>query len=256
MANHNKIPRPKTPEEQQDLNLNEKQNNPGQTKHIEQQFNGDGPTMDLFQRTITTKTLEPSLLSPFSPSNTELAGHDYMRSQVATALTARGIKFERATARARETTMHLAQIVRMGPMAVVNVEKEEGQIDSEDIAERVSFLYAIYHDYFPYALLTLLQQKIRKFKRSLKTLNKEYSDDSNLKVNAWINRYFHLGDDAVVVTNPGPKEHLNPAHIDSSARFRNPETAVNAPVSSSTVVPTTSRRVRRIEDLRAASGGT
>ncbi|KAG9945055.1 hypothetical protein KCU85_g7519, partial [Aureobasidium melanogenum] len=235
MANHNKIPRPKTPEEQQDLNLNEKQNNPGQTKHIEQQFNGDGPTMDLFQRTITTKTLEPSLLSPFSPSNTELAGHDYMRSQVATALTARGIKFERATARARETTMHLAQIVRMGPMAVVNVEKEEGQIDSEDIAER---------------------QKIRKFKRSLKTLNKEYSDDSNLKVNAWINRYFHLGDDAVVVTNPGPKEHLNPAHIDSSARFRNPETAVNAPVSSSTVVPTTSRRVRRIEDLRAASGGT
>lgn len=256
MANLNKIPRPKTPEEQQDLDLNEKQNNPGQTKHIEQQFDGDGPTMDLFQRTTTTKTLEPSLLSPFSPSNTELAGHDYVRSQVATAPIARGIKFERATARARETTMHLAQIVRMVPMAVVDVEEEEGEIESENIAERVSFLYAIYHDYFPYALLMLLQQKIRTFKRDFKTLHKEYSDDSNLKVDAWMDRHFELDDHAVAVTAPGSGKHLTLYHINSSAPLKTSDEAVNVPISPTTAVPATVRRVRDINDLRAASGGT
>ncbi|KAH0339552.1 hypothetical protein KCU81_g7172, partial [Aureobasidium melanogenum] len=159
-----------------------------------------------------------SSTSNFSPSKTALAGHDCVRSQVATAPIARGITFERAAARARETTMRLAQVVRMGPMAVVDVKKEEGQIDSEDIAER---------------------QKIRTFKRGFNTFNKEYPDDSNLKVNAWMDRHFELDDHAVAVTAPGSGKHLTLYHINSSAPLKTPDEAVNVPISPNTAVPAT-----------------
>ncbi|KAG9700564.1 hypothetical protein KCU95_g719, partial [Aureobasidium melanogenum] len=135
--------------------------------------------------------------------------------------------------------MHLAQIVRMGPMAVVDVEKEEGEIYSEDIAER---------------------QKRRKFKCSLKILHKEYSDDSNFKVDAWMDRHFELDDHAVAVTAPGSGKHSTKHsilyHINSSDPLKTPDKAVNVPISLTTVAPATVRRVRDINDLRAASAGT
>ncbi|KAH0366008.1 hypothetical protein KCU65_g5669, partial [Aureobasidium melanogenum] len=231
MADHNEIPRHKTPGEQQYRDFDCGGNNHAQTKHIEHQVNDHNSTIDLLLRTTTTKSLAPSLLSPFSPSNTELVGHDYVRSLKPATPIARGPKFERAAARARETTMHLAQIVRMDS---ADVDKEKGEINIEAVAEL----------------------KSQTFRYGLKTLNKEYSDDRNLKVDAWMERFFQQCDSAVAVTAPGPGEHSTPIHINSSTLLRTPRQAINSPASPSTVVPATVRRVRGFDDLRTASEET
>lgn len=94
--------------------------------------------------------------------------------------------------------MHLAQILRMSPMAVADEKEnektivagrkaekrndtariqegkngergkgEKEQADRKDVAERVSALMLSPMTYFSYVLLTLLKQKCRKFKRGL-----------------------------------------------------------------------------------------
>ncbi|KAG9858878.1 hypothetical protein KCU77_g5006, partial [Aureobasidium melanogenum] len=173
--------------------------------------------LDLPLRTSTTQALAPSLLSPFSPSNAGMLGYSHVRSEVPVMPVARGPEFEHRALRAMETTMHLAQIVRMSPMPVAR-EKEsdevtvvakgkvdegdgtgEGQkgkdeeeadewdqVNSEDVTER---------------------WKSVMFKRGLETLNEEYLYDSRRIVDARMNRHFQLGGDAGAVIAPGPGKH-------------------------------------------------
>ncbi|KAG9726115.1 hypothetical protein KCU73_g12984, partial [Aureobasidium melanogenum] len=218
MADRNKTPELKTPGNQQSGESNGKETKPADGEHVKDQANGHHSTttttrpVNLSLRTTTTKLVAPSLLSPFSPSNAELVGHNHVTSQMPAAPIARGPEFEHRAARAMETTMHLAQIVRTSKMAVANEEKgsdeatvvvegkaeegdgteerqqvedkeegekEKGEINSENVFEC---------------------HKSMMFKRCLETLDKEYWDDSNDIVDAWMDRHFQLGDDAVAGT--------------------------------------------------------
>ncbi|KAG9727631.1 hypothetical protein KCU73_g12573, partial [Aureobasidium melanogenum] len=190
MADRNKIPRPKTPEDQHFGESNDKETKPADGEHVKDQAN------DHHSTTITTRPVH----LPLRTTTTKLVAP--------TAPIARGPEFEHRAARAMERTMHLAQIVRMSTMAVADEEKEidevtivakgkaeegdgteEGQkvedkeerekkrkgIKSEDVTER---------------------HKSMMFKRYLETLDKEYWDDSNDIVDAWMDRHFQLADDA------------------------------------------------------------
>ncbi|KAG9858574.1 hypothetical protein KCU98_g547, partial [Aureobasidium melanogenum] len=92
------------------------------------------------------------------------------------------------------------------------------------------------------------------FNNGLEALNEEYSDDSNRIVDAWTDRHFQLGGDAGAMTAPGPRKHSTLGRLSGPLRY--PLQAPNAPVSPSTVVPASVHRVRGIDELRAASGGT
>lgn len=185
MADCNKIPRPKTPENQQFGESSDKETKSADGEHVKDQANDHHSTatttrpINLPLRTTTTKLVAPSLLSPFSPSNAEIVGYDRVRDQAPAEPIARGPEFEHRATRAMETTMHLAQIVRMSTMAVADEEKESDEvtivtkgkaeegdgteerqkvedkeerekkrkgIKSEDVTERVSAFYAACRD--------------------------------------------------------------------------------------------------------------
>ncbi|KAH0151755.1 hypothetical protein KCU67_g10123, partial [Aureobasidium melanogenum] len=201
MADHNKIPRPKTPEDQHFGESNDKETKPADGEHVKDQAN------DHHSTTITTRPVN----LPLRTHHNQARSTNRVRSQVPAEPIARGSEFEYRATRAMETTMHLAQIVRMSTTAVADEEKESGeativvegkgeegdgtkegqegkddeeagdweQVNGGDVTER---------------------HKSIMFKRGLETLDEGYSDDCDDIVDAWMDRHFQLGDDAVAGT--------------------------------------------------------
>jgi len=117
MADSNKIPRPKTPEDQQSRESDDKETKPADGEHVKDQTNDYKSTtttrpVNLPLRTTATQSLARSLLSPFSPSNAGMLVHSHVRSQAPAEPIARGPEFEHGATRAMETTIYLAQIRR------------------------------------------------------------------------------------------------------------------------------------------------
>ncbi|KAG9664566.1 hypothetical protein KCU64_g581, partial [Aureobasidium melanogenum] len=283
MADHKKNPKLKTPREQQSYNSvsdqrfynsDDEELKPADGGRIEHQVNDHDytiihrPLSLPLHTTTTTQPLAPSLLSPFNPSKAELVGHNHVRSEMPAARMSRGPEYEQGAMRAMETTMHLAQIVRMSSGVVADEEKEsdeatmvakgkaeveddteegqEGQDDEEGEKEKGENNGEDVAEH----------GKSRMFKHGLETLNKEYWDDSNRIVDAWMDRYFQLGGDAGAVTASGSGRHSTLGRLNNPDGFETPRQAPDAPVSPSTVVLGTVRRVRVIDELHAASRGT
>ncbi|KAG9528192.1 hypothetical protein KCU93_g4519, partial [Aureobasidium melanogenum] len=218
MADRNKIPRPKTPEDQHFGESNDKETKPADGEHVKDQANDHHSTtittrpVNLPLRTTTTKLVAPSLLSPFSPSNAEMVGHNRVKSQAPTEPIARGPEFEHRAIRAMETTMHLAHIVRISTTAVADEEKEsdeatvvvEGKAEEGDGTEERQQVEDKEEGEKEKGEINSENvfecHKSMMFKRCLETLDKEYWDDSNDIVDAWMDRHFQLGDDAVAGT--------------------------------------------------------
>ncbi|KAH0278107.1 hypothetical protein KCU91_g2726, partial [Aureobasidium melanogenum] len=231
MPDHNKIPRPKTPEGQRFSNSDDKETKPADDEHVKDQANDHNSTtitrpVNLPLRTTTTKPLAPSLLSPFDPSDIELVGHDHIRLQVPAEPVARGPEFEHRAWRAMETTMHLAQIVKLSTMVVAredqesdegtfvaehNAQKEcgteEGQGVEEDEEREMKKIWLNSEDVAEH-------HKYMMFERGLEILDEESSD--------------------AAVTASGSEEHSTLDRPNDPHHFTSPCQAVNTPVSRST----------------------
>ncbi|KAG9959643.1 hypothetical protein KCU61_g7244, partial [Aureobasidium melanogenum] len=226
MPDHNKIPRPKTPEGQRLSNSDDKETKPANGEHVKDQANDHNSTtitrpVNLPLCTTTTKPLAPSLLSPFDPSDIELVGHDHIRLQAPAEPVARGPEFEHRAWRVMETTMHLAQ---MSTMVVAREDQEsdegtfvaehdawkepgteEGQGVEEDEEREMKKIWINRQDVAEHSIM---------FKRGLETLDEESSD--------------------AAVTASGSEEHSTLNRPNDPHHFTSPCQAVNAPVSRST----------------------
>ncbi|KAH0157016.1 hypothetical protein KCU67_g8078, partial [Aureobasidium melanogenum] len=256
MTDHNKILRSMPPGDQQHCDIDEAQTNPFPPEHVETQANDQDSTtittnrpLKLPLRTTTTKPLAPSLLSPFNPFNAELVGHDRMKSQAPAEPIARGLVFEQGAMRAMETTIHLAQIVRMSTMAVADEEKESDEVtivakgkgeegDGTEERQKVEDKEEAGEWGQVNGGDVTGRHKSIMFKRGLETLDEGH---------------FQLGGDTGAVIAPGSGKHSTLGCLSDPDRFETPRQAPNALVSPSTVVPATVRRVRGIDNLRALS---
>lgn len=89
-------------------------------------------------------------------------------------------------------------------------------------------------------LLTRLKHKSTRFKQGLETLSEDYSHYGHRVVDAWMDKYFQLGDNTVAATASAPQsapgEHLTKSRLSSPDCFVTPRQAVNVPASPSTVL--------------------